>query len=98
MEPTSPRPTRRTTYRLFCEDCDEAHNLDNAGFATDRRNVLGSMSDVRAVAYDHVRFAANTCSRQNFVVESIRTVGNRSERTDEAHYGIFDGRLVRVEV
>lgn len=92
MEPTSPRPARRTTYRIFCADCDEAHNLDNAGFATDRRNVLNSMSAVRAVAFDHVRFAANTCSQMSIVVEVTTANGHSTERP----YGIFDGRLVRL--
>jgi hypothetical protein len=96
MEPTSPRrPTRRSTYRLFCLDCDDlAHNLDNAGYPTNERNVLERMSDVRGVAFDHVRFAANTCTHQNFLVELTRSNG----RTSETRHGIFDGRFVRVDV
>lgn len=95
MEPTSPR---RTTYRIFCADCDDC-NLANDGFPEpERRNVLGRMSDVRAIAFDHARLrlwaSADTCSRQNFVVEVTRANG----RTSESHYGIYDGRFVRVEV
>lgn len=89
MARTSPR---RPTRRIFCLDCDPARNLDYAGFPSDKESRF--TNNLNVIAYDHALFAPNTCTHQNFVVELTRTNG----RTSEARYGIFDGRLVRVEV